>query len=653
MSNVRYEVAIGLLSGLNYGSEGCREGLWRLAAKILEKEEVNFVMLVGGLVDAKSLSMRLKEATKDVEAVAREKAKTRFVKDAVEHLRKNIPKIPNVKLYVVTSPAYDGAIGEEIARGLANVRKDILLYRAGSDRLEIRQLKRMLGVYAPKKGVWMRGDYYDTPILRVLKDELKRSTRGIGDVNAVGCFASAVFNPGDSTDIQKPYLSIPTLCKIPETRVAENQTGLRILKANEKEVVVVTHNLKDLVSNEWSLVETPAKSTDVQKYLVDLLKDRGPLTIGQFEDFTGVPRLQIRKELAELDARRVTHSWPGIYLDEPSKCYYFPTGWFQEMMNYPEPKCTKEDSIIAFGCLHAGCKHTDMKFFRDMLPELMLRHDVTTLAGVGDFVEGLRHDLWAKGELLGGTDYPLNYTRQEQLAAYLVSAVLVKVFRKRMALALASCEPESLNPRKLEKLVFNALPEFLYIPGNHCAWTAPLGFNPHSIFTPQLRSLVMEDVYAILAEHKLFFPNMQQLIFAKIVPLDEYEVRTLSSGLTISMGHPSMGRTKTPSIRLQEALKKAETNVVLLANFHVAEALEEWSFGMGQRLCLEAGTIKHRSGFEDSKMKIVDFGVVYGKVASNGTHIFRTETAFFSTRTKNLDEANQAILKDFERRLGL
>lgn len=652
----KYAVSIGLLSGLNYGSEGCREGLWRLSSTILGKEKVDFVMLVGGLVDSKSLLEKLKGRMFGVKAAEHEEVTNEFIKDAVKHLKESIPKIPNVKTYVVTSPAYDGWIGERIAQGLVDVRKDIFLYRSGSDRLEIRQLKRILGVYAPKKGVWMRGDYFDTPVLRVLKDEIKRSTRGIGDINVVGCHASAVFHPGDSSDVQRPYASLPALYKIAETRTAENQVGLRILKAssdNMKEAVIVTYNLKDLVSNEWSLVQTPPDSPEIQQTLVDILKDRGPLTVGQFSDFTGYGRLEIRNALKELSKRRVSKSWPGIHEDKVSKRYYFLPGWFQEKLEYPELKGDKEDSIMAFGCLHAGCKHTDMKFFRDVLPELMLEHDVRTLCGAGDFVEGLKHDLMVKGELLGGTIYPLNYTHQEQLAAYLVSSVLAKVFRTRINPVLAAMNPENLDSQKLRAAVEDALPEFLYIPGNHCEWTAPLGFNSLSVFGITLRNLVVEDVFSTLSRAKLYLPNVDKIVASKVVALSQCEAYKLASGLTISHLHPYMSRTKTPSIRAQEALQKSPTNVVIVANFHTAEAVEQWEFEMGQRVCLVAGTIKRRSGFEDTKMKTVDFGIVYSKIRSNGKKISRTETAFFGTPTENLEESNQAILKDFNKRLGL
>jgi len=644
------------MSGFNHGSDGCREGLWQLTADILKSESVDFAMLVGGLVDSKSLLEQLKTELAGIKTAERDEATKKFLENQVNHLKENFPKIHGVKIYVVTSPAYDGWIGERIARALVEKRGDILLYRPGGDRFEIKQLNRVLGAYAAKKGVWMRGDYFDTPVLRVLKDEIKRSTRGIGDTNVVGCVASSIYNPGDSSEIKRPYMSLPVAYKITETRTSENQIGIRILKAyspNLKEATVVTYNLKDSVSDEWALVQTPPDSSKIQEVLVETLKTRGPLTVGQFSDFTSQDREAVKKALDSLVDRRVSKSWPGVFEDEVSKRYYFALKWFQEKLEYPPIKCDTVDSIMAFGCLHAACKHTDMKFFRDEVPNLMLANDVRVFCGAGDFIEGLKHDLMVKGEVYGSRKYAFNYTRQEQLAAYLVSQAIGKVFLERIEPFLKSVDRQNPEPAAMEAAILEALPTFLYIPGNHCEWTAPLGFDALSVFGIQLRNFVGEDVVMALAGAKLFLPNVAKLVNSRIVELAQNQPYVLQSGLSISLLHPYMSRTKTTSIRPQEMLGKAETHIVIGANFHVAEAVEQWEFEKGQRVCLQVGTIKHRSGFEDTKLKTVDFGVGFIKVCSLNKRIKRTETAFYGTPTPNLAEANEAILDDFDKRLGL
>lgn len=651
-------VKIGLMSGLNYGSSGCREGFWRLAAETFKAEAVNFIVLVGGLVDAKAMQVKLKERLKGVKPVDRAKVTSNFIQDTAEYFRKSIPKIPGIKIYIITSPAYDGLIGEEIARQLVEKRRDILLYRDGGDRLEIKQVSKFLGVYAPKKGAWMRGDYFDTPAIRVLKDELKRSTRGIGDTNIVGCLASSVYHPGDSSDIKRPYLTLPLLYKITETRTAENQIGLRILKidsSNLKEATVITYNFKDLASDEWSLVQAPPESSTIQKILIETLKTRGPLTVGQLEDFIGYKRDKIKKSLDSLVKRKISRSWPGIFEDEVSHRYYFTAEWFEKRMEYPVFNCEGAfvDAIAAFGCLHASCKHTDMKFFRDEFPNHILEHNVNILIGCGDFIEGLKHDLMTRGEIYGGRRYVFNYTNQEKLSAYLVSQVISKVFRARIDSFLKSANISKASQAELELEVKKALLTFIYIPGNHCEWTAPLGFDALSVFKIQLKNFIVEDVIKVLAASNAFLRDVSRVVDSKIVELHQNQPYTLASGLTVALLHPYMSRTKTTSIRPQEMLGKSDTQIVIGANFHVAESVEQWEFEKGQRVCLQVGTIKRRSGFEDTKLKTVDFGIGLLKVWSLNKKIKKTETSFHGVPTPNLEEGNEGVLKDFENRLGL
>lgn len=650
-------VPIGLISGLNYGSSGCREGFWRLAADIFKEEGVKFIGIVGGLVDFKEMLAQLNGKLKSLKLAERGEAQAKFIEEHVSYFKDRIPKISGVKFYLVTSPAYDGWIGEEIARGLAEKRHDIMLYRPGGDRLEIKQLDQVLGIYAPKKGVWMRGDYFDTPVLRVLKDEIKRGTRGIGDINVVGCLGSAVFNPGDSSDIKRPYLSLPLCYKITETRTAENQIGIRIMKCyspNLKEAAIVTYSFKDLASEEWALVQAPPDSSKIQLDLVESLKVHGPLTVGQFDDFTDHKhgRENIQKTLDLLVKRRVSKSWPGVFKDEASSRYYFALEWFQKKLEFPKLTCDVSDAILGFGCLHAACKHTDMKFFRDDVPKMILEHDVQVFVGAGDFIEGLKHDLMVKGEVYGSRKYAFNYTRQEQLAAYLVSQVIAKVFMARIEPLLKTVNGK-VEQSVLEAEIRKSLLTFLYIPGNHCEWTSALGFNALSVFGIQLEKFIVEDIVTALAEAKLVFYDAAKVVHSKVVELAQNQPYALSSGLRVSLLHPYMSRTKTTSIRPQEMLAKSECQIVIGANFHVAEAVEQWEFEMGQRVCLQVGTIKRRSGFEDTKLKTVDFGVGLLKVCSADKRIKRTETMFKGTPTPNMEEANEAILNDFEKRLGL
>ena len=651
-------ISVGLMSGLNYGSEGCREGLWRLAAETFSTEGVNFVILVGGLVDSRSLLEQLKEAHVGVKHADREDVTVDFIRRHAKYLAEKLPRLWGKKTYIMTSPAYDGWIGERIARELVRQRDDLRLYRPGADRFELehgnKAWNRVLGVYTPKKAVWMRGDFFSTPVMRVLKDERQRGTRGMGDMNIVGCFASAILNPGDASELKLPFMSLPVLYKISETRTAENQIGVRILNlhsTNLKEATVVTHNFKDLVSEEWELVRTPPDSSKIQEKLVETLKRDGPQTAGQFAQLIGQPRTKIVEALGHLTNRRQSKSWPGMKLDQNSKRYTFNLPWFHEDLGYPSEKHDQSDSLLAFGCLHAACNTTDMRYFRDEVPKIMIERDVNILCGAGDFIEGLKHDLMIKGSVYGSRHYPFNYTNQEKLAAYLVSEVLTKVFHARWS-------PKLAKKLGLEASILKSLVLFLYIAGNHCEWVTPLGFDSLSMFDVQVRRLVAENVTAILAAAKIYHPNIARLVDRQIVALEQNGPYRLPSGMTIAMLHPYMSRTKTTSIRPQEMLAKAETNIVVGANFHVAEAVEQWEFdrkkgGGQQRVCLQVGTLKHSSSFEDTKLKIVDFGVGLLRVDSMNGKIKRTETTFLGTKTPNIEATNNEVLDAFEKRLGL
>jgi len=297
--SAKSSLRVGLMSRLDYGGTDYRVGLWRLGAEVFIKEKVAFVILLGGLVDGVALEKRLVLALKASKKEDRDSVRSEFLRGVVNFLKENIPVIKGTKIYIMTSPAYDKNIGEQIGEMLAEVRSDILLYRKGGDRFELKQMMKIMGAYTPKKGVWMRGDYYDTPILRMLKDEKRRTTRGIGDIVAAGGNGVALFHPGDSSDIRRPYFTVPALCKIGEIRTGENQVGVAVVDwttPNVKEATYKVFSFKDLLSDEWSFTEQPAGISKAQKAIVDALQKRGPLTIGLIDDFTGYDRKEIARE---------------------------------------------------------------------------------------------------------------------------------------------------------------------------------------------------------------------------------------------------------------------------------------------------------------------------------------------------------------------
>ncbi|MDP3999501.1 MAG: hypothetical protein Q8P76_02835 [bacterium] len=652
----RKPLKVGLMSRLDYGGGDYRVGLWQLATDIFRKEQVDYIELLGGLVDFKALDAKLKAILKSVKKDQREDATQAFLRKIAEFLKDNLPVIEGVKIYIITSPAYDGWIGKEVSRILSDMRADILLYREGGDRLELRQLGKILGSYVPKKGAFFRGDYYDTPVLRVLKDELRRSTRGIGDINAVGCFGSAIFHPGASSDVRKPYASVPALCKIGESKTGvDNQVGVMVFDfgtANPKEVTTKVYSFKDLLSDEWLFVESPEGITATQKNLIDVLRKRGPLTVGSLQDTTDLDRKVIADALAELMNQPATNVWPGVVQDKDDQRYYLNLSWFCDKMRYKLPKEEKLDSFAAFGCMHGGCRHSDMLYMHDVLPELAIQNGVDTLVGVGDFIEGLKHDLMILGEISTGSKHVLNYSKQEKLSAFLIGTAMFKVFKHRFEILLKENSKTKIGQKRLAELINRSMMKFVYIAGNHCGWVAPLGFDPLGTFRSELRTFLLYHVARHLEGYDLCVHDLNAILQSKIIQLDQNEPYQVNSGLSIALLHPSMSRTKTTSIRPQEMLGKAEeakSTIVFGANFHVGEVVHHWNFEYGQRICLQLGTLKVKSGFEETKMKTVDFGVGFMKVWSSGTRVQRTETTFYCTPTSNVDAGNRKVLRAYDR----
>lgn len=648
------KITVGLVSGLYYGSEGCRMGLWHLAWEKFKTRKVHYIALVGGLVDGSEMKKRLSALQKAVKKDEKAAVRKEFIQKVANVLKDNIPVISGVKLYIITSPAYDGILGYEIARHLAHLRSDIFIYRAGGDRLALKQIGKMLGVYAPKKTSF-RADYYDTPALRVLKDEFKRGTRGIGDFSVVGSLAASVLHPGDSIEIKRPYAVIPVLYKIVESRVAENQIGFCILSFHSdspKEATLTTYNFKDLVSSEWSFVEAPPGSSKMQQELIETIKRQGPCTVSMLSDYTGNDRKDVGKAMKELTERRSSSSWPGVYQEESSKQYYFNAPWFEETLRYKVGKeDVKVDTFVGFGCLHAGCKHTDMRFFLDALPRMIIDNDVRYLIGAGDFVEGLKHDLAYKREVYAGPNRlgVLNYSDQQKLAAWLVGRVMITVFKSRIAKILAQKGISKMSQKEMLRHVNDALMTFVYISGNHCDWVVPMGFHSLDSFRSALKDFLIEEVEKVLAEAGVCANGLADVVKGKLFHLGQGEIFDLPSGLKSAIFHPHMSGTKTPSIRPQGMLTKCQdAEVVFGANFHTAEAVAEWGFDRGQRICMQFGTIKRRSGFEDTKLKTVDFGAGMLKVISAGKRIKTTEATFFSQPTEDLQVANIKILEEFE-----
>ena len=226
-------VRFGLMSRIDFGSDGFRQGLLELAAEIFKADDVAFVILAGGLVSGKAVAdktvrlhkemrsterqIKAKEKSmkdvsdpKEIDAARKALAKLKATRDKVkkqlealtpakmaEELAKCLPKFTNakgqsVKLYFVPSPAYDKTIGEDTGEALRALRDgdEFRLLKPGSDRLALWEHtadERMLEVLTSDKQAWLRGDFHSTPVQRRIKDKRRQTSSGVRvDLQVVG-----------------------------------------------------------------------------------------------------------------------------------------------------------------------------------------------------------------------------------------------------------------------------------------------------------------------------------------------------------------------------------------------------------------------------------------------------------------------------------
>lgn len=639
-------VRIGLISRIDYGSKGFRRALIDMAFSHLQKEGTHFNVLAGGLVSAKDLRRELKYAIADATSgipaaekpLAREEAIDSFFEKRARELAKIIPENygPDpenkdqkklIDLFVITSPAFDGEIGETILHYLTDIRPDIRPWGVGSGRLEIKYANQIIWVLTPVKGVWMRGDYYSTSAERVIKDKIKQTAQSSPDIYVIGCFASAIHKP--KGELKYEYVTVPACHRLEETRVSENQIGVAILDVNSlgKHLFNVL-SLKDQVAKELSFIIPPKRTSKVQKGIVSIIKHRGFTTRGIARVDLGVTDEDINKAIEGLLSRapfgRKGENWPGVYVEEGSRRYYFDLNYIQNKLKYENPSGSLNiDRLISFSCLHAGSVETDYKFFVNVVPEIILRTGADYFINVGDTKEGLKHDLMAKGEIVAG----MNSTDQEKFAANLIATVLMKVFSVRFMNNISQIR--NGNSEDLIKIIKSSLPVFNYILGNHDLWEKSDGHDPLELFKEKLINKLLSGINRILLNNKL--PNLyiEDLIRGeKVVSALFFE---LPSGLKVSLQHPHMARAKTTSLRPQEMLdyaKRYGCQVAIGGNFHVSETVAEWDMDLGQCVCQELGTIKHGSNFERNKMKMVDQGVGFLKISSKDKRIIAFESFF-------------------------
>ncbi len=653
-------IRIGLFSRTDAGSDGYRRGLINKAFEAFGAEKTHFNVLLGGLVSKEDITKLIKNEIALVkEKNKQEEKKEKIDKEAIgdmildalaKELSEAIPHLPRpiatqngklARLYIMSSPAYDGAYGEKVAYKLTQLRPDIRYWSEADEHFPLKGINKKLLGLVPKKRP-MPSEYDSASVDREIKNHQKRTTRLLPDLYTVGCFASSIFKPRG--EAKRHYLSVPALVK-----TSENQIGVTIVEVflRNEEVVVAkrTHSFKDLVSREREFIEIPSRCSETQKKILTTLRERGTQTIGLFEDATGICREKLMpclKKMLELERFQ-----PRICYDKASERYDFDTEWIQTNLVYPNGEQEyQEDVMVGFGCLHAGSVHTDYKFFVDEVPNIILESGAKFLVGIGDLLKGLKHNLILQGEVIGG----LNYTSQEILAAHIVARVIIKVFKALFQKAIEPLGEKRLTEEELRAIVLDILITFLYIEGNHDEWEEDEGFTPLNTFKYELRNVLRQEISKILSEKGYNLPGLEEIIDGKVIKSNLY---TLPSGLSMEMFHPHMARAKTTVLRVQDSLEKSKSQIMWVANFHVATSIERYDPEVGQRVAVQVGAIEHKTKFEAGKGKKLDTGVALLRVRSRNQRIVMSEQIFHMAPPKETEYNNEGILTDLEKKMGI
>lgn len=656
---------VGFLSRIDYLSPGFRTGLLKVAFKVFQEERVHFIVLSGGLISYRDFRRRLSEIT--AEAIERQKVRkieerlkppeeresiesqkevregTReiLLQDIAEELAKVIPELKTnrgklVKIFVVLAPPhnYDGPVGVDIAHRLERLRDDIVFWDEASAQFVLKGgLHQEFGVVLPEKSVW-RSKYGSTSFDRLVEDREKQTAHRLPDLWVSGCGAVSLIRPAG--ELARPRISLPGLHVLQEVTTSENQVGVRIVEFSDSDFPLVrTVSLKDLTSREREFIPDPEGASEEQLAILAEIRKR-PSTIGMLEDALPWKRRTIERHIKAYNEQEFK---PAIVLDGIK--YDVSAEWLQRDLRYPLPlrREIESDTILSFGCLHAGYNRTQYQYFVERVPQLILQHGVQTLVGAGDFIAGLKHNLHLRGEVYAGT----NYTDHEKMAAELVAHVIMKVFRERFDLAVSRANG-TLTEARLVKKVKKALLRFNFIEGNHDKWVMDHGMDPLHTFKTHLTQLLVQRIYEHLSEQGISFNGaVHNIVSNKLIMAKESE---LPSGITLSLRHPEMGRMQTSSGRAQQTLWDAPGQVVVLANFHVTTMVEEWNEELGQRVGLQVGTLVSGTDFEDGKNKSVDTGVAIVNIRSHKGRIFATEALFDGPSKDELTELDREDLMD-------
>lgn len=704
---------VGFLSRIDAGSDGYRKGLLLLAADCFRKASVDCVFMVGGLVSKRGVSKRIQEihareqaaydAVKEelLELVSKwtdiqsklkdDKKKTdksklesemeklekkmedlkenlsklkprklavissEIVEQLAKELAEDLPHFENkdgrkVKVYIVTSPAYDGSVGHQVALRLVELRKkerDVLYFGQTRAYVQLKKCGKGVVLLTPEKAVW-RSPVYSSYPDRLVGDDLKRGSKNPPDMYVVGCFGSSLNRGKGSKKFQR--ISLPALHKLEDTTTGENMIGIRVVWYGKDRNEVRTYDFKHLTTNERSMITLPANCSKIQALILEDLKVHGSRHIGQWEDELGIPRDVLEKELKELRGRKNSKS--SLLYNDQSTQYSFDPEWMQKMLRFSWPEDGPGwalDTVVGFSCAHAGSVHTAECFIVTELADILVEVGADVLFDAGDTIEGLKHDLDRRKEVLPG----FNYTKMERLAAYMLSTTMLRALEKRLDKALEGRDAKKIALAEVEELVYKHLVAFIYICGNHDDWEKDEGFDPLALFDVLLRKLVEEGVDEILRKKGLPVMSMlslKNLTTKKVLAFTEDDEYTFPSGMKIGGIHYHAGRTAANSAWPERALAQfGGVHQKIVGNFHVEEQVEEYSSDLGLRASDMLPTLKCKSDFESKKGKIVDFGVGVRRMWSYKGKMLITESGLRGknpNKSINPDLVFEAHLKD-------
>ena len=573
-----------------------------------------------------------------------------------------------VKLYIITSPKKDKAIGSKIAILLSELRKDDIVYFGNSNdqvlpvkHIGSKQKKEkvdvsLLPVSLQRSG--LRSKFASTKIqtqIRTILKVLKTSP----DFAAFGGYGVTIHKPAIG-EVKCPYIGTPELHALSERETsddAESEIGTRVIKfRTDGNYTVTTSDFKYLVSRERQLIKAPVNSSELQKRIIEVIKER-PTFIGVIEEKLGISRDIIKKEIDELVRFKA-----GIVYDNVTTLYDFSKEWIRSKIRYRWPEKFNEDVIVSFACMHSlatypdGTVLTDCKFILEQLPKIILRENASVLVGSGDFIQGSKvHDLHLRGEVFLG----LNLNTQEHVAAYLVQAPIMEVFRIKFDEFMKNKDPKAISKEELANIITVFLVAFVYCAGNHDLWQTGDAVQALAYFKLHLESFLMSGVAATLKKYEMSIDyfTLQNIVFSKIIKdLPDNKIRyTTSNGLRLKTVHPHTARNETLSIPPERLLLKySNAHIVIAGNWHTAFDMQQSDENMGLRHMAQVPTLLLRTFFEDNKMKRTDFGVNVTFARSVDKQIYEIETGFFGDKIgHSYERENNGIMEDVLHKLNL